>query len=134
MRIRLGGVIATGLSLLAGVAQADGKRVLSGDPVIGEREYVRCVACHSPQRNRTGPRHCGLIGRRAGTVAGYSYSKAMKESKIVWDAVALNRFLAAPLKVVPGTKMGYAGVKDDAVRGHLIAYLSSLNDAGGICN
>jgi cytochrome c len=95
----------------------------AGDPARGAQIYERCAACHSIERDRTGPRHCGLFGRKAGTVAGFEYSEAMKRSGIVWNAKTLDRFLANPLKAVPGTAMGYAGVPDAAERRDLIAYL-----------
>lgn len=95
----------------------------AGDPAAGEALYSRCLACHSLELNRTGPKHCGLFGRRAGSVAGYDYSPAMKRSKLVWDENTLERFLADPLKTVPGTTMTYAGVPDAKERAILIAYL-----------
>lgn len=91
----------------------------------GEAVYGRCMGCHAPAYDRTGPRHCGLFGRRAGTVAAYPYSNAMKESDIVWNAQTLDRFLKDPAAVVPGTSMGYAGVPDAAERAALIAYLKN---------
>jgi len=89
----------------------------------GKVVYERCLACHALAYDRTGPRHCGLFGRRAGSVPGFAYSAAMRRSAIVWDERTLNLFLADPLKTVPGTSMGYAGVKDQAERADLIAYL-----------
>jgi cytochrome c len=89
----------------------------------GEEIYSRCLACHALAYDRTGPRHCGLFGRAAGSVPGFEYSAAMKRSKIVWSAKTLDRFIADPLKVIPGTAMGYAGVKDARERAELIAYL-----------
>ncbi len=99
-----------------------------GDPGRGAAVYERCQACHSLTRNRTGPKHCGLIGRPAGGVAGFSYSKALQDSGIVWNAESLDRFLENPFKAVPGTRMGYAGVKDPQERADLIAFLAA---AGG---
>jgi cytochrome c len=96
-----------------------------GDPQRGEEIYARCGACHSLESDRTGPRHCGLFGRRAGSVPGFAYSQAMKNSGIVWDARTLDRFLTNPLRVVPGTTMGYAGIEDAQERADLIAYLGS---------
>ncbi len=93
------------------------------DRVPGEDIYSRCLACHALAYDRTGPRHCGLIGRKAGSVPGFSYSDAMKRSEIVWNARTLDRFLADPMKVVPGTAMGYAGIADRQERADLIAYL-----------
>jgi len=89
----------------------------------GKVVYERCLACHALAYDRTGPRHCGLFGRRAGSVPGFAYSAAMRRSAIVWDEKTLDLFLADPLKTVPGTSMGYAGVKDQAERADLIAYL-----------
>lgn len=95
----------------------------AGDPEAGETVYSRCLACHSLEVNRTGPKHCGLFGRRAGSVPGYDYSPAMSRSQLVWNERTLDRFLAAPLETVPGTTMTYAGVPDVKERSDLIAYL-----------
>jgi len=97
----------------------------AGDAKKGALIYERCAACHAIAYDRTGPRHCGLIGRRAGSVPGFAYSPAMKKSGIVWNAQTLDRFIAAPTRVVPGTAMGYDGVKDARERADLIAYLAA---------
>jgi cytochrome c len=112
------GVLAT-LSLVAASAAPNAVR--------GEELYNRCVACHSLARDRVGPRHCGLFGRLAGTVPGFAYSSAMKDSNIVWDEKTLDRFLAAPLKVIPGTTMTYDGIADPKDRTDLIVYLKRAN-------
>lgn len=96
---------------------------VAGDYARGAIIYERCAACHALETDRTGPRHCGLIGRRAGSVADFAYSPAMRESKIVWTEANLDRFLKSPLATVPGTAMGYDGIKDDRERHDLIAYL-----------
>ena len=96
----------------------------AGDPGAGEAVYERCAACHSLAQDRAGPRHCGLIGRRAGSVPGFEYSPAMKRSGIVWSEATLDRFLANPAAMVPGTSMGYDGVKDRKERSDLGAYLA----------
>ena len=95
----------------------------AGDPKAGEAVYSRCLACHALEYNRTGPTHCGVLGRRAGTAGGFDYSPAMKQSKLVGNEETLDRFLADPLKTVPGTTMTYAGVPDAKDRADLIAYL-----------
>ncbi len=98
----------------------------AGDPKRGEKIYGRCFACHAIDRDRTGPRHAGLFGRRAGSVAGFNYSPAMKKAGangLVWTEETLDKFLQNPTKFVPGTRMGYAGVKDDQERADLLAYL-----------
>jgi cytochrome c len=89
----------------------------------GEQVYARCQACHSLDVDRTGPHHCGLFGRRAGSVPGFDYSEAMKRSGITWNAQTLERFLTNPAAMVPGTEMTYAGVRDPGERAALIAWL-----------
>ncbi len=99
----------------------------AGDPLTGKDIYNRCIGCHSFADNRTGPRHCNLFGRKAGTVQGFDYSDAMRNSKIVWNETTLDAFLKAPLQNIPGTIMGYAGVKNDRERADLIAYLKQAS-------
>jgi len=93
----------------------------------GEQLYARCAACHALTFDRVGPRHCGLLGRRAGSVPGFDYSPAMKKSGIVWNEKTLNQFLSQPLATVPGTSMTYAGVPEASDRADLIAYLKAAN-------
>ena len=93
----------------------------------GEQVYARCQGCHALVQDRVGPHHCGLLGRRAGSVPGFAYSRAMKDSHITWDEKTLEQFLAAPLKAVPGTTMTYDGVPDAKDRADLIAYLRHAN-------
>jgi cytochrome c len=95
----------------------------ASDALRGEQIYGRCLACHALAYDRVGPRHCGLFGRRAGSVPGFDYSPALKNSSITWNDKTLERFLANPLAVVPGTTMTYDGVTDARDRGDLIAYL-----------
>jgi len=99
----------------------------AGDAARGEGLYGRCQACHAPKFDRVGPRHCGLFGRRAGSVPGFAYSLAMRRSTITWDEKTLDRFLAAPMKAVPGTTMTYDGVADRQERADLIAFLRQLD-------
>jgi len=118
------------LAIVAGVMPATSPdAALQGDPKAGEAVYSRCLACHALAYDRTGPRHCGLFGRRAGSVEGFAYSDAMKRSRIVWSETTLDRFLADPLQTVPGTAMGYAGVTDGRERTDLIAYLKRANQS-----
>jgi len=118
------------LAALSAVAYAVASAAVAatqGDPKAGEAIYARCLACHALGYDRVGPRHCGLFGRSAGSVAGFQYSPAMKKAKIVWNEKTLDRFLANPLKAVPGTNMTYAGVTDPRERADLIAYLKQAN-------
>lgn len=109
------------------VAAAGNDAALTTQVKTGETIYARCLACHALAYDRTGPRHCGLFGRHAGSVKGYAYSDAMKNSNIVWNAKTLDLFLANPTKAVPGTSMGYAGVASKQERSDLIAYLKQAN-------
>ena len=115
---------------LAGmVAVALAAPVIASDAARGEQLYTRCVACHALKFDRVGPRHCGLFGRLAGSVPGFEYSPAMKNSKIRWNEQTLDRFLAKPLAAVPGTSMTYDGIADPAERADLIAYLKAVNQS-----
>ena len=118
--------LAVALASSASVAAAVG---VNGDAARGEQLYTRCLACHALAHDRVGPRHCGLLGRRAGSVPGFEYSAAMKKSGIVWTAKTLDRFLADPPHRVTGTTMTYAGVADPKERADLIAYLRRANDS-----
>ena len=111
------------VALAAAAALSVGAAEAAGDAKRGEQLYARCAACHALAYDRVGPRHCGLIGRPAGSIAGFDYSAAMKDSGIVWNAKTLERFLAAPMQRVPGTTMTYAGVPDAKERADLVAYL-----------
>ncbi len=86
------------------------------------------------QENMMGPKHCGLIGRRAGTVPGYVYSQVMRDSGIVWSGKTLDAFLKSPLSHLPGTNMGYAGLYDEQDRAHLIAFLQKATTDPGRCS
>jgi cytochrome c len=115
------------LALAAVLAMVGAGAAAQGEAQRGEKIYARCAACHALAYDRVGPRHCGLLGRKAGGVPDFDYSPAMKSSGIVWNAKTLDRFLAAPLKRVPGTTMTYAGIPDARERADLIAYLASAD-------
>lgn len=95
-----------------------------GQAGLGEKVFSRCQACHSLARNRTGPRLCGVVGRAAGTVPGFRYSGAMLSSGLVWEEEKLLSFIEDPRGTVPGTFMGYAGVKDADDRKALLGFLA----------
>ena len=100
-----------------------------GDPRAGDVVYSQCLACHALSYDSTGPRHCGLIGRRAASVEGFAYSGAMKKSGIVWTEKKLEQFLANPKKAVPGTAMDFPGLSDRKDRADVIAYLKQANES-----
>lgn len=95
----------------------------AGDATAGKALYAeRCAACHSLQLNGVGPTHKNLIGRRAGTVPGYSYSPALKASTVVWGQETLSRWLADPEKFIPGQRM-FISIPDAQERADIVAYL-----------
>jgi len=97
----------------------------AGDTVRGRELYeTRCIACHSIDADRVGPHHRGLLGRRAGSVAGFDYSPALHGAQFNWDAAMLDRWLANPEATVPGQRMNYQ-VPDARDRADLIAYLAT---------
>lgn len=129
MRAFTGLILAACMASAATTADAapDKGAALTAQVKAGEAIYARCLACHALAYDRTGPRHCGLFGRRAGSVKGFNYSDAMKQSNIVWNEKTLNLFLSNPLKTVPGTTMTYAGVANAKERSDLISYLKQAN-------
>jgi cytochrome c len=94
----------------------------AGDPAHGAQVYKTCALCHSFERNGAGPKHAGVFGRTAGTVADYRYSPALQKSGIVWSDATLDRWLADPQALVPGTKM-FFNVDSAQDRADVIEYL-----------
>ena len=91
----------------------------------GRQLYQACMACHSVDEDDLGPRHRGVVGRKSGSVPEYSYSPALKASGIVWTPAMLDRWLANPQALVPGTKMIFSLAKEQDRR-DVIAYLETL--------
>jgi cytochrome c len=119
---RAGGAehVATAAGAASGAAA--GGPAVAGDPVHGQAVYQACAACHTIDENDIGPKHRGVVGRPAGSVEGYGYSAALKQSGLTWDVGTLDRWLTNPSALVPGTKMFF---KIDAAqdRADVIAYL-----------
>jgi cytochrome c len=114
--------LAGAMLMFAGPARAQ-------DAAAGGQVFrSQCSICHSAQagKNSIGPSLFGVAGRPAGSVADFHYSDGNKSSGITWDQATLDRFLAAPRATIPGTKMAYAGVKNDQQRHDLVAYLATL--------
>jgi cytochrome c len=96
-----------------------------GDPQRGQQRYNSlCAACHSLDANRTGPAHRGVYGRRVGQAPGFSYSPALRNSKLVWDEANLTRWLGDPESLIPGQAMGFS-VADPQDRADLVAFLKA---------
>ena len=116
--------ILWGLTMLlpfALVAHAQGP----ADAQRGAQVFAQCKICHSlePGTNLLGPSLHGLIGRKAGSVPGYSYSPAMKNSNVTWNNDTLSKYLTDPKAFIPGDKMAFTGIKDPSKLGDLLAYL-----------
>jgi cytochrome c len=121
------------LIIALALAGATNALAAPADLKLGKAAFARCAGCHSMNYDINGPRLCGLIGRRAGSVPGFDYSAAMKRSDIVWSARTLDRLLADPRKAVPGTTMTEGAVPRRAERRALVAYLLAAND-GAECH
>ena len=115
------------LALAAGVLLPPAAR--AQDAEAGKAVFKQvCSICHevAPGRNRIGPTLFGIAGRKSGSVEGYNYSDGNKGANLTWDAATLDRYLANPRGVVPGTKMAYGGLKDDQKRRDVVGYLGTL--------
>ena len=119
--------------LLAAVVLGVGlsSSAMAGDAALGEKVFKKCKACHvvDKEKHKTGPHLVNIIGRTAGTAEGYKkYSKAMKNSGIVWDDETLNGYLEKPKKYLKGTRMAFAGLKKEKDRANVIAYLKQYSN------
>jgi cytochrome c len=120
-----GAFLATVPALAAEPVTSDAAQVAEGEALY----EALCAACHAPDANRIGPAHREVFGSRAGSVDGFSYTPALQSLDVVWDEETLDRWLAAPAAMAPGTSMGVS-VPDPDRRRALIAYLRSLSVAG----
>jgi cytochrome c len=110
------------LILLAPAAQAD------GNPAVGKRIFGRCHGCHSvdPANDRmVGPNLHGLFGRRAGSLAGFNYSDAMRRAGFVWSEETLHQYVLNPKRVVPDNRMVFPGIRNEEQVEDLVAYLKA---------
>jgi cytochrome c len=145
--MRLAPVVLAGALMLAGCGKAEPPDDAPADnsaasapesaPAIeptaamGEQIFKRCMACHTIDKggsNGIGPNLHGVVGRAVASHEGFSYSGAMKAKGGVWDDAALDHFLTAPMKALPGTRMAFAGIADAADRKALILYLKAQSE------
>ena len=99
------------------------------DAALGEKTFLKCKACHQigeGARNGVGPNLNGLIGRKSGSVEGYSYSEANKGSGLTWDEDTFRDYIKNPKAKIPGTKMVFAGIAKDEEIDNLIAYFKTF--------
>lgn len=117
-------LLASAIALIiAGPAHAQ-------DAGAGEKVFkANCGICHSPQpgRNMVGPSLFSVVNRHSGEIPGFHYSDANRNSGLTWNVATLDRYLAGPRELVPGTKMTFPGLKDAQQRADLIAYLATLH-------
>jgi cytochrome c2 len=110
----------------AGANEAAGTpAAATGDKPSG---WAQCAVCHStePGRHGLGPSLAGVSGRAAASLPDFDYSPAMKASGLTWDRATLDEYLKAPMTKVPGTRMAFAGIRDDAERAEVVEYVLSL--------
>jgi len=118
--MRVGILLGAAAAVVAGsAARAD------GDAARGEKRFEECATCHTTERgvNNVGPSLYGVFGRKAGEIADFRYSPAMRTSGITWSAQKLDEFIADPQQAVPGNRMPFAGMPDAGDRADLLAYL-----------
>jgi cytochrome c len=124
------------LSALVVIAfSATGPAALAQDVAAGKASFNKCMACHrigEGAKNLVGPELNGLDGRKSGTVEGYSYSEANKNSGITWNEAEFKEYIKDPKAKVPGTKMSFAGIKNEKEVNDLWAFISQYDKDGKI--
>ncbi len=120
-----GRILTAAIALAFAAALGGGTAFAEGDADKGKKVFKKCKTCHTfdPGKKKIGPHLKGIVGRKAGSVEGYKYSKAMKAADIVWDEANLDAFLKKPKAFIKGTKMTFAGLKKESQRQDIIAYL-----------
>ncbi len=107
---------------LVAVALSLGGPAMATGPTGQQLYESRCGGCHSVQANRVGPKHLGVVGRKAGSITDFDYTPALKRAKFVWTEKQIDKWLQGPSKLVPGTAMAFT-VPQAADRAAIIAYL-----------
>jgi cytochrome c len=118
------------ISSMAGASAA-----LAQDAAAGKASFNKCLACHAigeGAKNKVGPELNGIDGRKSGTAEGYSYSDANKNSGITWNKEQFLEYIKDPKAKVPGTKMIFAGIKNEKEANDLWAFLSQYDKDGKI--
>ena len=105
------------------------------DVAAGEKSFRKCLPCHSigpNAQNKVGPKQNGLDGRKSGTVEGFAYTDANKNSGIVWNETTFKEYIADPRAKIPGTKMIFPGIKNAQEATDLWAYMKQFDADGNI--
>jgi len=119
--------------ILTAALLAESGAAAAQDSAAGKTAFGKCQVCHAVgagAKNKLGPELNGLAGRKAGALAGYQYSPALKNSGFAWDQASFAAFMQNPRTKVPGNKMVFAGMKDQAEIASLWAYLAQFNADG----
>ena len=122
-----GRILTATLALAFAAALGSGAALAEGDAEAGKKVFKKCKTCHTfdPGKKKIGPHLKGVVGRKAGSVEGYKYSKAMAGADITWDEANLDKFLTKPKAFVKKTKMTFRGLSKEAQRADVIAYLKA---------
>lgn len=121
--------------IAAAVIAATAAPAVAQDASHGAQVFSMCAPCHSigpNAQNKVGPELNGLDGRHSGTAANFSYSDANKNSGIVWSETTFKQYIKSPAAMVPGTKMFFAGVKNQQEINDLWAYIKQFDADGNI--
>jgi cytochrome c len=121
------------LTLSTLIVIASGSAALAQDVAAGKTSFNKCLACHAVgegAKNKVGPVLNGLNGRKSGTVEGYSYTEANKNSRITWDEATFKEYIKDPKAKIPGTKMVFAGIKNEQEASDLWAFLAQYDKDG----
>ena len=119
--------------LIAATMIACSTPVIAQDVDAGERSFRKCTPCHAigeGAQNKLGPLLNGLDGRKSGTIEGYNYTEANKNSGIVWNDASFGEYILDPKAKIPSTKMVFPGIKNEKERGDLWAYLKQFGPDG----
>jgi cytochrome c len=122
-----------GLAVAGAVIVASAGGAWAQDLAAGESSFKKCLPCHSvgaDAKNKVGPVLNGLEGRKSGTIEGYSYTDANKNSGITWGEDVFREYIKDPRAKIPGTKMVFAGIKNDGEISSLWAYLKQFDTKG----
>ena len=122
-----------GLAVAGAVIAASASGALAQDLAAGENSFKKCLPCHSvgaDAKNKVGPLLNGLEGRKSGTIEGYTYTDANKNSGITWGEDVFREYIKDPRAKIPGTKMVFAGIKSDNEISSLWAYLKQFDAKG----
>jgi cytochrome c len=108
---------------------------LAQDVAAGKTSFNKCMACHSigeGAKNKVGPELNGIDGRKSGTAPGYNYSDANKNSGITWNEAEFKEYIKDPKAKIPGTKMAFAGIKNEKEINDLWAFLAQYDSEGKV--